>query len=524
MKNFFLFFVLFFLVSCVESNLNKSIKPIETPKVEEPKKEEILANKIIDFCEHFEKEGNIKENEGEIDSLLTQYFSLTEEERIAPRLQGAIERLIKISFNKSLVENLSPQPVGEVESPKDILLNETTFLSKEELLKTLSEVENAKKTIKTGIAIPLEKKEVISYIGIYQTKLRNWFLDALKRREPYKEELMTIFKDEGVPPELINIAIVESAFRTNARSRANAIGMWQFMEQTGRKYDLKIDFFLDERLDPIKSARASAKYLKALFDMFGDWNLALASYNCGEGKILRYINKYGKKDFWTLRKSKFFKRETREYVPAILAAITIATDPASFGFTLDDPPKKVEYAVVKTMFPIDLRGIANELKIPIEYLLALNPSLKRIITPNYEYELKVPAECYEKAENYLSRGEELKADYIIHKVRKRENLRTIAKKYKVDPSEIVSANISLPRRLRVGSEILVLKNGILKSETKLVGKKVGNGQLEKFYFVKKGDTLSKIAKKYGVSIENICKENGITPNITLKIGMKLKIP
>jgi membrane-bound lytic murein transglycosylase D len=530
MKKFLILLLFLILISCAEKQPTK-VKQIEVQPPPQTKNENLLSEKIMIFCESLEKGEVQKDRASTCNQLFEEYFSLNDEEKKDPRLQGSLERLIELSLKESIKENLAPESIGEVEeSPKEKLLDETTFLSQEELLETLKEVENAKATIKTGIPIPLENSDVIKYIGLYQTKLRKWFSESLQRGAPYINELQTIFKDEGIPPELVYLAIVESAFKTNTRSKANAVGMWQFMEGTGKKYGLNIDFFQDERLDPIASARASAKYLKFLYDSFGDWNLALASYNCGEGKIFRYLRHHSKADFWTIKKDRVLKRETREYVPAILGAIVIASNPQSFNFSIEDPPQKLDYAVFKVNFPIDLRGVANELQIPIEHLLILNPSLKRIVTPNREYELKVPANLYEKAENYLKRREELKVDYVIHQVRRGETLRTIAKKYGVDPSEIIEANLSIPKRLNSKTSLLILKNGVksrVEDKKEIVENKGTANTPEKaetFYEVKRGDTLSKIANKFGKSIDEICKENNISKRTVLRIGMKLKIP
>lgn len=488
-----------------------------------------VAEKLIPICESLSNKETSEERKIELffegENVLNDYFSLTEEEIQEPRLQGAIERFLLLSYHNALILNKSPEKKEE-ESPKDELLNMTTFLSSDELLLTLKEVEKAKEKIVLGIPIPLDNQTVLSYVRLYETKLKNWFSSSLERGLPYLDEIKAVFRDENVPPELVYLGIVESAFKTNARSRAGALGMWQFMEGTAKKYDLKIDFWRDERLDPIKSARASAKYLNFLFSTFNDWHLSLASYNCGEGKIIKYKAAHPKGDFWSLRKTKFIRKETKEYVPAILAAIIVASDPESFAIKITKSlSTQRDFASISINFQVDLRSLARELNIPLETLLFLNPELKRVITPDESYDLKVPATLYEKAEKYLKSMEKKKIDYVIHTVKKGETIKSIAKKYKVDPSEITSANISMPARLRPKTQILIIKNELTLVNQFVSQISIKKNEIpQKYYVVKKGDTLSKIAKANGLNIENICKANKITKQTILRIGMKLIIP
>lgn len=492
-----------------------------------------LAQRLISICDLLWK-NEISEEEkkqlfAEGERALNEYFLLEEEEVKEPRIQGAIERFLVISLNEALKANEVPLRKEDEESPKDELLNMTTFLSADELLETLKEVEKAKENISLGIPIPLDNKTVLSYVRLYESKWKNWFSTALERGAPYIEEIKAIFRDENVPPELVYLGIVESAFKINARSRAGALGMWQFMKGTAKKYELKIDFWEDERLDPIKSARASAKYLNFLYSTFDDWHLALAAYNCGEGKILRYRALHPKGDFWSLRKTKFIRKETKEYVPAVLAAIIVAMQPESFGIKRSNFSKEKDFAAIEVDFQIDLRSLARDLNVSVETLLFLNPSLKRILTPPRNYELKVPTHLYEKAEDYLKTKKDKKIEYVIHSVKKGETIRTIARKYKIEPSEVSAVNIGLPRRLRPKTQILIVRNrenGISKGALAV---KISNPDVRsdkepsRIYIVKKGDTLGKIARENGTTVESLCRTNKITPKTILKIGMKLVI-
>ncbi len=528
-----LLFCVVFLLSCAIEQ-QKVVVPVEPKIVPQTDRGLETADKMISVCDSLSKT-DISEEEKKVlfeegEKILNEYFLLTPEEAKEPRLQGAVERFLSISLQYCIKKNEAPEKNEDEESPKDELLNMTTFLSPEELLETLKEVEKAKENITLGIPIPLDNETVLSYVRLYESKLRNWFFASLERGIPYLDEIKAIFKDENVPPELVYLGIVESGFKVNARSRAGALGMWQFMEGTAKKYQLKIDFWEDERLDPVKSARASAKYLNFLFSTFGDWHLSLAAYNCGEGKIIRYKASHPKGDFWSLRKTRFIRKETKEYVPAILAAIIVASKPESFGMKISNSSKEINFASIQLDYQIDLRPLARELNIPLETLIFLNPSLKRILTPPGNFELRVPANCYEKARNYLKEKREQKIDYVIHTVRKGQSIKTIAKKYKVDPSEIRAANIGLPSRLRPRMQLLIIKNGVTHFNQTEVAKQdvkeniIKEENKSKVYVVKKGDTLSKIARKNGTTVEALCKANHITSRTILKIGMELVIP
>lgn len=185
--------------------------------------------------------------------------------------------------------------------------------------------------------IPMvENKRVVAYVEYFSTRHKEFFSASLVRSGRYVEAFQSAFDQAGIPKDLVYMAHVESAFKTNAYSRARAKGIFQFIAATGRRYGLRIDSWVDERSDPNKSAHAAAAYLKDLYGMFGDWYLALAAYNAGEGKIQRSLAKTKKDDFWSLASTKFLRPETRNYVPAILAATLIAKQPEKFGFDVQD--------------------------------------------------------------------------------------------------------------------------------------------------------------------------------------------
>ena len=190
---------------------------------------------------------------------------------------------------------------------------------------------------------------VLRAVAFYQFRIPMAFAAALKRRGRYLDLMRGILKEEGVPQDLVYVAMVESAFKYQAHSRAAAHGFWQFIAGTGKRYGLKRNRALDERSDPVKSTRAAAAYFRDLYEMFGDWHLAMAAYDAGEGRILRSLQRTGARDFWELAAGTRLRRETRDYVPFILATALIAKDPARFGFdVVPDPPLAWDAVTVRS--------------------------------------------------------------------------------------------------------------------------------------------------------------------------------
>jgi hypothetical protein len=242
------------------------------------------------------------------------------------------------------------------------------------------------------IDIPLNPR-VLSYVELFSGRLKGYLEDGLNRGSRYLPMIQEVFRSEGVPLDLAYVPLVESAFKPNAVSRAKAKGMWQFMHGTALENGLKHDWYIDERADPEKATRAAARYLKTLYGVFGDWNLALASYNGGPGRVQRAIKRSGKDDFWELSNSrKYLPRETRDYVPLILAAVTIARNPSQYGMTVLAPqvPPAIEHVTLPTA--VDLRRIAEWVGVPVQTIQDLNPELRRWTTPirATQYELNVP--------------------------------------------------------------------------------------------------------------------------------------
>ena len=272
--------------------------------------------------------------------------------------------------------------------------------------------------------------------------------------------IQSVFKAEGLPLDLAYVPLIESAFKPTALSTAKARGMWQFMRGTALEQGLKHDWYIDERADPEKATLAAAKYLKTLHKIFdGDWHLALASYNGGPGRVQRAVKRSGIDDFWDLTEgSKFLPRETREYVPMILAAIVIAKNPAQYGFDVTSAAP-LGYEKVTLPRAMDLRRVAEWTETPINEIQALNPELRRWTTPvrNASYEVKVPIGTGDRLRDRLATAKpgEL-APLNWYRVKKGESLATIARKLSVSRTDLAEANaLTTKSRVRAGQELII---------------------------------------------------------------------
>jgi len=285
--------------------------------------------------------------------------------------------------------------------------------------------------------------KVEKYIQYFQTTLRDKFVTWLSRSEKYIPFMKNLLKEHGLPEDLVYLSLIESGFNPYAYSRAKAVGLWQFISRTGERYGLRVNWWVDERRDPEKSTIAAAKYLKDLYDLFACWYLAAAGYNAGEYKIMKAIKRYRTEDFWKLTNQRYLKRETKDYVPQMIAAALIAKDPEKYGFIDIEYQEPLRYEKVKVPELTDLGLIAKACETSLEEIKDLNPELRRGVTPpnENEYEIKIP---YGKRDLFLKNLEALqpleKFQFKTHHVKKGETLKGIAKTYRVDLEPLLEIN------------------------------------------------------------------------------------
>ncbi len=368
--------------------------------------------------------------------------------------------------------------------------------------------------------------QVLSWVSFFTGPHREKFQASLERSGMYLDMIRKTFEEAGIPKDLAYMAHVESAFKVTAYSRAQAKGLFQFISDTGRRYGLRVDRWVDERSDPEKATRAAAAYLRDLYQMFGDWYLALAAYNTGEGNVQRSMNRTGKKDYWDLVGKRALHRETRGYVPAILAATIVAKEPSRYGFEYAPltPPAS---DVVDVPGGVHLKAIASVSGTDYETLKALNLELRRQRTPpGGGWKLRVPpgtgGAVAEALRNVSPRQLDVAAS---HTVRKGETLASVASHYGVSVAALRSANgISKKSRLGVGQTLVVpYDDGAAGGDREERRRRTADGPAMT-YRVRKGDTLDAIARDFRSSASAIANANGIGVGSTLKVGQSLKIP
>lgn len=296
-------------------------------------------------------------------------------------------------------------------------------------------------------------------INLFSDKIKEKFSIWLSRSTKYIEKMKEILNEKGLPEDLVYLPLIESGFNVNAKSRAKAVGPWQFIESTGKRYGLIIDWWRDERKDPIKSTNAAAKYLKDLYMMFGDWSLALAAYNAGEGRVGKAVNRVGENDYWTLLNTKYLPNETKNYVPKYIAAITIAKQPEEFGFENIKEHEPFSYEEVVIPSPTDIDIIAKCAETDLNTIKELNPELKRWSTPMNvrEYIIRIPEGKKEKfLENLEKIPPEKRFSYDIYITQKKDNISRIAKKTKLSTLVLYEMNGSeVFKDLKPGTKIMI---------------------------------------------------------------------
>ncbi|MGB9627335.1 MAG: LysM peptidoglycan-binding domain-containing protein, partial [Thermodesulfobacteriota bacterium] len=326
--------------------------------------------------------------------------------------------------------------------------------------------------------------------------------------------------------------LIESGFNPYAYSRSKASGPWQFIYLTGKKYGLKVNWWVDERRDPEKSTIAAAKYLKDLYDMFECWYLAAAGYNAGENKIASAMKRYRTEDFWELTKYRYLKKETKDYVPQMIAAALIAKDPEKYGFTNIEYEEPLRYDKVKVPGLTPLSLISQACEVSLDEIKDLNPELRRGVTPpgETEYEIKIPSGAKERfLRNFETLQPLRKFQFKTHMVKKGETLPKIARLYRVEVEPILEMNrLDGSSRIQKGMTLLIpLVEEEVKPTAVAQKKKNGNnitrGSDEILYTIKKGDTLWSIANEMGVNIGALSRWNNLHPEKRLVPGDKLKI-
>jgi len=373
-----------------------------------------------------------------------------------------------------------------------------------------------------------ENADVQRYFQYYTHVHRGTMVGWLKRAQRYLPHIRERFLAEGLPEDLIYLPFAESGFNPFAQSRSGACGVWQFMPRTALNYGLTVDKWVDERRDPHKSTEAAIAYLKKLYADFGDWSLALAAYNAGEGTIGRALKKTGTEDFFSLcEASEDLKKETKLYVPKFLALVKVARNLEKLGFEPLDLEKRLIAPVqLKAKPGTDLLALAQSLGMDWKSFRELNPSFrKQEAPPARSVKVAVPGHLVAKAEDFLKRPVvQRQIQYASYRVKPGDTWWGISKEYKVSVADLQKANSgSRTKTLRVGQSLRIPGQGLVPGSGSVADARKWASKRAN-YLVRQGDTLWSIAKQFKTDPSSLLKANGLRSSSVLKIGQKLYVP
>jgi peptidoglycan lytic transglycosylase D len=533
--------------------------PVPPPAVAVPPPDpiELLISRSQQHFDNGQRElglGHLQQARTEFDRALDVLLESPFGARIEPRIREHFDKLV----DRISAYELSTLAKGDGFAEKtsepasiDELLTFSTFSDAptpdlEQAIK--SDLEHTEH----DVPIPFNEK-VLQYVDLFQGRLRDFLAEGLQRGSKYLPMIQNVFRAEGLPLDLAYVPLIESAFKPRALSRAQARGMWQFMAGTALDHGLKQDWYIDERSDPEKATVAAAKYLLTLADLFGgDWHLALASYNGGPGRVQRAMKAAPDSDFWSLAARSRLPRETREYVPMILAAIVIARNPVQYGFDLQSE-SPAAYEKVSLSSAVDLRRVAEWTGASIDDIQTLNPELRRWTTPlRYPgYELKVPPGTAESVKQGLAQTNDAERVALNwHTVKKGESLITISRKLNVRAADLAEANyLTMKSRVTTGQKLIVPREPttLLAARTdRLVPAwppqvadardavpasaiaspappRQSSETTRVVYRVKRGDTLTSIAELFNTTVSALKSWNARVKGNHIGVGDRLVI-
>ncbi|HEY6272198.1 MAG TPA: transglycosylase SLT domain-containing protein [Terriglobales bacterium] len=356
--------------------------------------------------------------------------------------------------------------------------------------------------------LPLMMNDYVAgYISYFSSRGRGVFERALVRSGRYRDMIQRIFKEQGVPQDLIYLAQAESGFHPLALSRARARGMWQFMASRGVGYGLRRTWWVDDRQDPERSTEAAARHLKDLYNQFGDWYLAMAAYNSGPGNVQQAVQRTGYADFWELYKRDVLPKETKNYVPIIMAMIIMSKNPEQYGLDGLQPDSAEKYDVVRVDYPVDLRLVAECVDATLEELVDLNPSLLRRTTPKDQaFDLHVPQGSTEKYQDAIAAiPKDKRVAWRYYKVQPGDTLAGIARKYHATERSIAQANGLQDNTVALEARLVIPVSGAESD-------KIRYSRYASHYKVHTGDTVLTVAEDFGVPPEHLRRWNHLKGN------------
>jgi len=363
---------------------------------------------------------------------------------------------------------------------------------------------------------PIVNARVEKWLEYFQGRGRSEMARWLSRSSKYRPMIERTLKEHDLPSELFFLAVIESGLNPRAYSRAHASGMWQFISSRARMHGLRVDWWVDERRDPEKATRAACEYLSQLYDMFGSWELALAGYNSGEGRVARARRRAPHcPDYWCLD----LPRETENFVPKFMAALIIGSEPEKYGFTGCEGHEPLAYDTIVVDGAFDLDVIAREAGTSVETVRNLNPALRRWCTApsSGPTTLRVPVGAGDRCLAGLAAiPENERVSWQRHRIARGETLWDIARAYGTSIHAIASTNhLSNPSRIRAGDYIVIPVGAVASGDG-------GGGYIE--YVVQRGDTISSIARRHGRSTRDVLRTNGLSWHSRIYPGDRIRIP
>jgi membrane-bound lytic murein transglycosylase D len=468
---------------------------------------------------HAGKQDQAKQN---FDDALNSLLSSNLDVRSDARLQKEFDRIVQ-GVNELYpggtaadVEQAEAQEPQQKSEPAPI--DQTNELSPSADARTKAKAEADVKNTRSDLPLMMTD-QVAGFIAYFSNHGRGIFERALARSGRYREMMLPILKEEGVPQDLIYLAQAESGFHALAVSRVGARGIWQFMGSRARGYGLHHNIYVDDRQDPEKSTRAAARHLKDLYNQFGDWYLAMAAYNSGPGTVQAAVKRTGFADFWELYNRNVLPKETKNYVPIILAVTIMAKNPAQYGLQDVVMERPAEYDTVTIDYPVDLRLVAECVGSTPSELQDLNPSLLRMTTPRTgKFELHIPAGTRDDYQTAIaSIPPDMRLWWRYHVVTPGETLASLARNYHTTIRQISEVNHLEGRELDPQARLVIPVNPGKHpaSDTATYARRITR------YHVHKGDTVESVADNFGVSPQQLRRWNGIRSTTSSLSGRRV---
>lgn len=363
-----------------------------------------------------------------------------------------------------------------------------------------------------------DHRSIRGALNYFSTDLHDSIQLSLLRSARYKKLIDATLDQYHLPHGLAYLPVIESAYVANLTSRAGAHGIWQFMPATAREYGLRVDWWVDERADPVKSTRAAAGYLRDLYNRFGDWSLALAAYNAGPGRVQRALTETGARSFWELQDLNAVPKETRGYVPTFFATLLIVSEPSRYGFKVIEADP-IPTSEVEIQGPVSLGFVARACGMTEGEMLDLNPQYRRGVVPPEKVRLQVRKEVapalLAKAANL--RFEDPDVSVASFTLRRGDSIGSLAKRLKVRVEDIAEMNGVSPGTVRSGDTLFL---PVTQSE---LSERLRQHPADSYYTVSRGETLYSIAKGHGLTVEELLDLNRLDDDHVLQVGEKLRV-